>query len=290
MGIGCSGLLAVSLIVAAGMEGGRSPAERAATSLVMPVAMLWLFCFSAAITSWLLRSRRLALLFVLIWLTISVTFNGSVAGKFLQSMELPFESDPLSSLESNLDAVVLLGGYAGDNRFGVPELNSVGQRFLLAAQLWHAGKTSTLICTGTGTSGGRDPSVLARELLLSVGVPNQVIFEVPGVNTAAEMAALESFLENPPKEWIERIGHAKTPIETGFAPPVTKIGLVTTAVHLSRAARLAEQRGLEFVPLGCCFQGKPSAGLWARDLIPSAGAGRTFAIALKEWLAELVGR
>ncbi len=44
--------------------------------------------------------------------------------------------------------VVVLGGCAAYTHSGYPEVNSEGQRLIAAAQLWHAGKTKTIVCTG----------------------------------------------------------------------------------------------------------------------------------------------
>ncbi len=299
-----AGLLAVSLVAISGIHGGRSPAERAATSLAMPVALFWLLLFAAAITCLVRRRVPLAALFAIAWLTVGITFNGSVAGRFLRSLEYPAASDPAASLESTLDAVVLLGGYAADNRFDVPELGYDGQRLLFAAQLWHAGKTKTLISTGTAIGDARDPSLIGRELLTSIGVPDHVIFEVPGVNTDAEMVNLKAFFENPPDDWLELVdrargksepgpqsgGHSRGPANPPSIAGGKSIGLVTSAVHLSRAMRLADKRGLVFTPLGCDFNGRPASRFEPRDLIPSADAGKTFAVAFKEQLARIVGR
>lgn len=287
--------LALVLVALTGLTGGRSPAERAATSLAMPIGMLWLSLLAAAVACRKRHQRRMAAVFLLAWLSVGVMFNGRVAGWFLRSMEHPAASNSIMSEDSplkdaELKAVVLLGGYAGENRYGVPELGTDGQRLMLAAQLWHAGKTKTIICTGSGAEGAMAPSMIGRQMLVSIGVPNNVIFEVPGLNTAAEMQNLEQFFNDPPKNWLAKIGDEPTAHQTGFPTSEQTIGLVTTAVHLSRAMRLAETRSLEFMPLGCRFNGRPPGAFSGRELIPTASAGKAFAIALKEWLAGLVGR
>ncbi|WP_197455448.1 YdcF family protein [Stieleria neptunia] len=290
VGIAAAGVLALLLIVWTGVDGGRSPAERAATSLAMPVALIWLLLFAGTIAGGIRRQTRLTTLFAIAWLTVGITFNGSVAGRFLRSHEYPAATDPAAGLNARLDAVVLLGGYAADNRFGVPQLGSDGQRLLLAAQLWHAGKTKTLISTGTAAGDARDPSRIGRELLTSIGVPDHVIFEVPGLNTDAEMVQLKAFFEDPPDDWRQLVGWTRGGSQMEPRSGGPSIGLVTSAVHLSRAMRLAEKRGLAFLPLGCDFNGRPAGRFEPRSLIPSAGAGKTFAIALKEQLARIVGR
>jgi uncharacterized SAM-binding protein YcdF (DUF218 family) len=291
IGVGAAGFLAVGLIVSSAGLGGRSLAERTATDLVMPVGLLWLLLLAAAATSWVRRQTPMAAFFLLLWLTVAIVFNGRVAQAFAGTIEYAAESDPATSLSSKLKAVILLGGFASNNRFEVPELGFDGQRFLLAAQLWHAGKTETLICTGTGIAGRADPSLLGRRLLRSIGVPDQVIFEVPGVNTASEMAHLKDFFDHPPASWTERCEAAARSTGPGmqFDSPA-RIGLVTSALHLPRAIRLAEQHDLDVVPLPCLFRSGANDRLTPRQLIPSAGSGVRFAGSLKEWLAGWIRR
>lgn len=295
IGVAGAGLLAVALVAWTWVAAGRSPAERAATSLAMPTALLWLLAFAATLASFSRKRYLIATLSLSMWLLIGVTYNHVVARAFLKTLELPEIREPLEELASReidtpLDAIVVLGGYAGDNRYGVAELSDDGQRLFLAARLWHLGKTKTLICTGTAAEGHRDPSVIGRELLVSVGVPDDVIFETPGQNTAGEMVGLRAFFGNPPVSWLERIGPSPHIHETGFSTAGRTVGLVTTSVHLSRAVRLATGQELEFIPLGCRFPGAPDGRFSPRDLIPSASGGRTFGVAFKEWLAKLVGR
>lgn len=297
IGVGCAAVLAISLVFCTWIAAGTSPAERAATALVMPIGTLWLLLFAGTISSLVRRRRLMAAMFASVWLAVGLSFNGHVAGLFSQMMEHPAESDPAASLKSPLDAVVLLGGYASINRFGVGELKSDGQRLMLAAQLWHSGRARTVICTGTGISGRSDPSEIGREMLVSVGVPGDVIFEVPGVNTAAEMRSLKEFFRDPPVLWTETIGRRAIGAGQNILPDndpgrsnPNSIGLVTSAIHMPRALRLAATRDLKFTPLASNFGGSSEGRFTPSDLIPSAGAGRKFSAVLKEWLAHRVGR
>ncbi|MEL6108552.1 MAG: YdcF family protein [Planctomycetota bacterium] len=277
-----SAMLAVTIVLMTWLATDRSYAERAATDFVMPVGALWLIFFAAALASFLHRNRRWTLAFAIAFLVHGLTFNGDVAGTWLSMVEYPAQTDPVSQIDSPLDAVVLLGGYAGTNRFGVPELGGDGQRLMLTAQLWHSGKTRVLICTGDGP-GLLTPRQIGRQLLVSVGVPDQAIHDVGGANTKAEMAALRAFFDDPPASWIEARRASEN--RTGDL----RVGLVTSAFHMPRALRLAAEVDLEFVPLPCAFRG--AAPVWTpRNLIPRVGAGKTFTIALKETLAWLVGR
>jgi len=288
----CGGWVAL-LVGWSWLDGGRSWAERTATSLVMPIGALWLAALAATIFCWHLGRRAAAIIAGSAFLFISVTCNGLVAGAWIRNLEHPYPGDPLKGQSRPLDAVVLLGGYASENRFDVPEVNGDGQRLVLAAQLWHGGKTKTLICTGQAGPGRSDPAEISRQLLQSLGVPADALFLVGGPNTHGEMQSLRSFFTRPPRRWRRQTGRLaadEAARQESSAGTAASIGLLTTAYHLPRAMRLADDAGLQFQPLPCGFSGGPQASWTVRDLIPSAGGGKKFSVAWRETLAWLVGR
>ena len=277
-GVLASGVLSTTVVLMTWLATDRSYAERAATDFVMPIGALWLLFFTSAVASFKRGRRGLAIFFALAWLIHGLVFNAKLAGAWLSAVEYPSLRDPASQLEAPLDAVVVLGGYAGINRLGVPELGGDGQRLLLTAQLWHSGNAKLVICTGDGPPGLDSPRAIGRKLLVSVGVPDEVIYDVGGLNTKSEMASLSLFFKEPPAGWSAKMKSS---------PP--RVGLVTSAFHMPRALRLAAEKDLEFVPLPCAFRGHGNS--WTpRDLIPNVGAGKSFTIAFKETLGRLVGR
>ncbi|MCO8120936.1 YdcF family protein [Stieleria sp. TO1_6] len=282
--------LAVVLVGASGLAGGKSLAARAATDLAMPVGILWLLMLALAIACASKHRRRGAICFTALWIAVGISFNGLVAERWMKTLEFPIDADPLATDSPPFDAVVVLGGYAQVNLFGITEVGCDAQRIVLAAQLWHAGKTKSILCTGSGPLGAPDASTLGRQLLRSLGVPNRVIFESFGENTSAEMAGLRLFFDSPPQAWQSLIGTGRVPESNGLASDSRSLGLVTSAFHMPRALRLAAANQLTFSALPCAFQSGSSASSTPRDLIPTAAAGRSFAIATKEFLAAWVGR
>ncbi|MEO1617008.1 MAG: YdcF family protein [Planctomycetota bacterium] len=277
--IAITGLCASILVVWSGFVGGKAFADRAITDFAMPVGLIWLGSFAATLMSLLRGHRATACLCFAVWVFIGVAFSTPIGKSFLRTVEIQADQPPLNQLEEPVDVVVLLGGYADINRLGTIELSIDGQRLFLTAQLWHSGKTKAIVCTGTAHFGEYHPSRVGTELLTSVGVPSEAIFQVAGVNTSKEMENLKSFFESPPPELVERIG----------AKP-TRIALVTSAYHMARAMRLAEQQELDLIPIACQFAGTAEPTTNPRDLIPSAIAGDKFARATKEWIAWMVGR
>ncbi len=264
-------LVAGTIAAATYLKFGTVEALRAVTSMVMPLSLIWFFFLGWA--AWYLRQGRIALglLFLLLWFSITAAFNVHAAQWAIRSIEKEVveQTDP-----GPFDAVVVLGGGVGISPSGKPEVNRDGQRVVLAAQLWHAKRTKAIVCTGERAGIGDDQSDIARQILLSLGVPARVIYRIGGENTTQEMQNLKVFLDDPPSE----LGNA------------SQVGLITSAFHMPRAMRLASTNGLEFAPVPCCFRGSWSYALSPAQLIPNLDAGITFGFAIKEVLAGWVGR
>ncbi len=312
--IGLAAAAAVVSIIVSGtwLLGGKSLADRTLTDFAMPVGMLWLGLMVTWVAALMRRRWAFAAFAAALWLAVGVIGNRPLGGQIRQSVEYAATANPADTIDTPLDAVVLLGGYAWTNQFDVPELTGDGQRLMLAAQLWHTGKTKSIICTGTAHFGDRHPSKLGKQLLTSVGVPPEVIFLVPGVNTSGEMRGLKTFFAEPPERWVKLVSDAgeagvsaaENPAKPDGALPTDpqaegagglklqkfSVGLVTSAYHLPRALRLAKAQQLNFLPLPCQLSGSPETRFNPQDLIPTAGGAKSMAKGIKEWLARLVGR
>lgn len=283
-------LVVAVMVTWSAIFGGRSTAERAITDFAMPLGLCWLTGLWAV--TFCLRRRRWLIgsicLLCLLLLTIgSSNYTANALGQFVKYVP---PTDPATSVEHPLDAIVLLGGYAYPNRFNVPELGSDGQRLVLAAQLLHAEKAKTVICTGSSASGQTHPSEIGKQMLVSLGVDPQVIFQVPGYNTNAEMQSLREFFGEPPKDWLALIKATHDVGDEGAeSGDGYRLGLVTSATHMPRALRLSKTVDLRFEPLPCCLAGG-GGPFNPRSLIPNAGAAKNVSAHFKEVLAQLVGR
>ena len=247
---------------------------RAATSFVMPLSLIWLIVLASGI--WCVRrgSFKLGLAYLLLWVMIAVAFNSRTARYAIRQIEGVPPAPLADRTELPLRSVVVLGGGVYVNSSGTPELNRDGHRVFTAASLWHSGQTDSIICTGERAGVDHNQSEIARRLLKSVGVPDSVIYEIGGENTTQEMRILKNLLDNPPGEF-----KANGPV-----------GLVTSAFHMPRALRLAKDNELELVPIPCCFRHAVTNEFVASDLIPTSDAGARMGLAIKEFLARLVGR
>lgn len=255
---------------------GQMVAEKIITAMLMPAGLLWMFLLFSTSYAAAMRERAGAICLFLSWAALSVAGNGYVADAAGRSLEAPFlEIDPFQA--EPYDAVVLLGGGGTVGSNGRYQGNWSGDRFILAAQLYHQKKAKLIICTGQKiaemNSSGVDPSVIGRDVLTQLGVPDDAIEEIGGRNTTEEM-----------KNLGEKFPGAKD-----------RVGLITSAWHLSRALRLAENQNFYPEPLPADFWSGPqnaqrTPGQMIEAMIPSGfaiGANTAF---MKEKLAELVGR
>ena len=283
-------LVVAVMVIWSAIFGGRSTAERAITDFAMPLGLCWLTGLWAV--TFCLRRRRwlIGSICLLFWLLLTLGSSNYIANALGQYVRYVPQTYPASEIEQPLDAIVLLGGYAYPNRFNVAELGSDGQRLLLAAQLLHANKTKTVICTGTSASGQSHPSAIGKQMLVSLGGDPGVIFEAPGFNTHAEMQSLQEFFSKPPDDWLALTGGEKEAgDDSGGDAAGYRLGLVTSATHMPRALRLSKTVGLNFEPLPCCLAGG-GGPFNPRSLIPNAGAAKNVSGSFKEVLAKLVGR
>ena len=143
---------------------------------------------------------------------------------------------------------------------------------MLGARLYHRGQTKFVVCTGASTdrkpNDPRDAAETAALLLVDVGVPDEQIVRIGGRFTKEEMAELKQLMEQ--RDWQH-------------------VGLITSAWHMRRAMRLAQDQDLELQPLAADFHSGWSD--WSLvDLIPSSTAFRNLELAYRELLAGLVGR
>jgi len=254
---------------------GRMVAEKIATAIILPCGILWYLLMCCVVLAVASRQRKVAIAMGLVWLMYTACGNGLVSWKLAHSLEADFvDTDPLQ--QEPFDFVIVLGG--GGSQGANLRMQGYGSadRILLAAQLYHSGIASKLVCTGKRISQmggeGPDPSDIAFDLLTGLGVPADAIERVGGRNTSEEMQTLRKRFED--------------------SSP--RVGLVTSAWHLPRALRLARRNGLNPTPLPADFMTGPNGpwttGQWIDSCVPQADNFVTAARVAKEYLAALVRR
>ena len=198
--------------------------------------------------------------------------NGIFSNWFASTIESKWQ-DKENLLETNpVDVLVVLGGGTTTRNSGHAQLGFSGDRIVEAASIWHVGGTTKIMCTGVQTfrttENDLHPYEEATQLLEELGVEPTDILKLKGENTSEEMENL--------KKWAE-------------ANPEKRIGLLTSAWHLSRAMRLAEANELEVQPVPSNFLSEPFAP-GPEVIVPSESSLLRTALITKEYLAWWMGR
>ncbi|WP_461507849.1 YdcF family protein [Rhodopirellula baltica] len=287
--------LGLLLVVVTWIQQGFVAGMRCGTDLVQPVGLVWLGML--ALTAFAFRQWRRgthSVVKALGWFTCFFVWwmvgNGDFANWMSGRVESPLQMEPSPALEQRdldrpLDAVVVLGGGSSAVAPGFYELGRDGERVISAAQAYHAGATRKIIVTGSSTDGYEPPWKQSTQLLMSLGVPEDVIVRIEGVNTQAEMRSLKQLMDSPPSESNEL-----RPDNTD-SPDELKVGLITSAFHMPRAMRLAKASSLELIPLPCAFRAEDKQRPWvASSLVPAAGNLEILAKMIKETIAKIAGQ
>lgn len=194
---------------------------------------------------------------------------------FNQIVQL-WEVDTITSNEITepYDIGVLLGGYS--NFFIQPDhdrhnFNERGARFFQAYELYKQGKFKKFLLTGgSGFMFGTEKSeaVLARELLIKLGVPDSVIIVEPASKNTFENALFtyETLEKNFPNE---------------------NLLLITSAWHMRRSMGCFDRVDLEYTPYSVDFMGEQTRFVPASLIIPNSETIWRWEILIKEMIGYI---
>jgi uncharacterized SAM-binding protein YcdF (DUF218 family) len=190
------------------------------TALCLVLTLWWLW---RKRRRWAMGSAAIALLILLL------SSNTWVATRLVQSLEwrhLPPAPMPTA------DAIVVLGGSTRPADYPRPwvDVMEAGDRVLHGAQLYKAGKAPNLILSGgriEWKGGGPSESNDMAQIAVAMGVPQQAILEDPtSLNTYQNAVNVKAILE-----------------QAGL----TRILLVTSAMHMPRALAIFKKQGIEAI-------------------------------------------
>jgi uncharacterized SAM-binding protein YcdF (DUF218 family) len=186
-----------------------------------------------------------------------------------------YSRPPAPGIEA--EAIVVLGGgllSALPPRRAV-ELSDAGDRVLEAARLWREGRAPRVVTTGGRFDASERPRTQASEtaeLLGFLGVPSEAIVEERRSRNTRENAV-------EARAVLEPLG-------------VRRILLVTSALHMQRAAALFRAQGFEVIPAPTDYvavdTGERSWQLQILALLPDADSLSLTTRALREWLGLAV--
>ncbi len=190
------------------------------------------------------------------------------------TLEQPFLTSRLAKQEP-LDTVLVLGGGTSMTPAGDPQLDWAGDRLMLAARLYHAGKVERILVSGSQFARTSeldlDPGQDSKLLLVQVGVPEEIISVIEGLNTSQEMQSL--------RKWLD----------SNASGQPSSLGIITSAWHLPRALRLAEANQIKAVALPANFHTTPFIPS-PHVVIPSGENLYWTQVALHEYLGRMLGR
>ena len=257
---------------AVGVIAGETMFEKTLTALALPCGILWMALIVLVYFCMLLRQTWPSLIGLFCLVLLTLAGNSYVANWLVAQREAPFvDINPLN-LEP-YDTVFLLGGGTTTRLDGTTQLGEQGDRITTAARLFHAGKIKNIICTGTQsvrtTEKDLHPREEAANILIDLQVPGENVQQMKGETTAQEMGNIRKWLDANPNPG--------------------RVGILSSAWHLQRVMRLAEQAGVIADPIPAAFASTyftPTPSL----LIPSAVNLQTTQHLLKEYLADWVGR
>ena len=237
--------------------------------LAMPVGLVWLLLIVATVWCWRRQQRGPAILLTLVTLAYAILGNENTGRALMASLEQRIPPTNPATV-APFDAVLVLGGGTSTDPLGQASCGLAGDRVILAARLWHAGKAKVLVASGTAMGAGRDLGEDTRALWLGLGIPASAIMTVstPCFITTHEINAYQKLIN-----------------EQGWK----RLGLISSAWHLPRALALAERQHLKLVPVGTDWRGETHA-FQMHELIPQGLGFLNCQLACWEYLGRWVGR
>lgn len=247
-------------------------AQKMLALLLLPAGLAWVLLIAATVMAWRSAARRLAWCLTAATALYTLAGNGWFGDALIASLERQVPPIDLDR-QAPFDAVFVLGGGSEMSEVDGPQVGSAGDRVVLAARLWHAGKAGVLVVSGNAIAGmerERDLRDETSAVLSGLGVDARAIRGIPTValNTTQEMRAYAELIRT--EGW-------------------TRVGLVTSAWHLPRALRLAAREGISPVPLGADRRGR-FRGWSPYWLVPQDHGFDRVHRACWEYLGMLIGR
>ena len=244
--------------------------QKVVSRWLMPGGLIFLLAMLIAAVAAVRGQRLIALL------------GGTIAAIMLLATDVPTRTiaraiegryaEWLPTADEPFDSVVVLGGGTGLTPGMRPQLGDGGERLGLAARLYEQGLVKRIVVTGDALNEKPEyadsPREQGVELLAGFGVPSEDVVTLTGRTTTEEIASLKE----RPDLWEGK-----------------RCGLITSAMHLPRAMRLADRAGLEVIPIPANFR-YPNDDFTPLSLIPEAGNLDILSAVGHEALGMLVGR
>ena len=235
--------------------------------LVLPSGLVWLGLMSLA--GWPGLNRWGRLLAVLVLLIYTVAGNAWTGGWMLAALEKPYTS--ITPPAEPFDAICVLGGGSSPTPAGGSQLGPAGDRLIVPARLFLAGKTKHLVASGlsvTDIGGSRSLADDTAAIWLELGIPDSANTPLSTPRTTAE--EIRAY-----KELIAATGWKR-------------VGICSSAWHLRRVEQICRKEGVAMIPVPADFLSSrlPWTPMYA---VPQSRGFQNVQKALWEYLGSLSG-
>lgn len=235
-----------------------------------PPGLITILTLLILVSALLCRQRFIAFLSFLI-VAMSVATIDPISKAILATLENKYPDLAATKLEP-FEYVVVLGGGTGVTTSDRPQVAAAGDRLVLAATLANQKLATNIVVTGDPLVKSQSQYDSPREqsiyLLEGMGIAKDSILTLEGRTTSQEIENLKSH----PEYWENK-----------------RCGLITSALHMPRAMRLAKTAGVNVTALPTDFV-QPNGPLTPLSFIPSADNFRNLTHLVHEYLGNLVGR
>ncbi|RMF38707.1 MAG: hypothetical protein D6753_15375, partial [Planctomycetota bacterium] len=130
---------------------GKFGLEKVLTALAMPVGIIWLALMFLAVQALFARRWGWGITVTLLWAILWLAGAEPTADWLTTKLESQYPPVDLARM-APVDVVVVLGGGTTEGPTRA-QVGCSGDRVVMAAQIYHAGKTGTLATTGEATTG-----------------------------------------------------------------------------------------------------------------------------------------
>ncbi len=233
--------------------------------LTKPFIWIFIFLLIAVFSRKPKRKQRCIILTLAILFIFSNSFLLNVA---LKNWETPPVN--VETIVEPYDIGIVLGGFSSYiQKYDILRLNAAGDRIWQAIYLYKTGKIKKiLISGGTITEGRRPESDAAREILITIGIPDSVIMIDARSRNTHENALYSN-------ELIEQV------------QPGARCLLITSATHMPRALACFRKVGMnpDIFPVEHLTSFQKSR--WYEWIIPQIEAFSGWDKVINEWMGML---
>jgi len=242
-------------------------AKKIVALLVLPPGLVWLGLMVMA--SWPELKRGARCLAILTLMVYTLTGNPWLGGWLLETLESPYAA--IKQADEKFDVICVLGGGSSVRPDGMPQLGPAGDRLIVPAGLFLAGKAGHLVASGqnvTDSDGSRSLADDTAALWHGLGIPETSITRLTGPRTTKEEIRAYKVLIAA-NSW-------------------QRVGVCSSAWHLRRVERSCRKEGVAMIPVPADFLSSPLP--WnPMYAVPQAHGFQNVQRALWEYLGALTG-